>query len=147
MRPRHKKKIYFSRTPTLPSTLWLAAAQHRLRTHAVQRQFIVCLFWAHIWAHMCSHVSSRPSTSPASAPAPAIAMETMPNCKCEKNTISFWRRCNWGPPAARSPGYEIKIKTFNTRRETYKKNTDGSRNNTHTDAFTHTHTLDLYSKN
>lgn len=155
MRTRHKKKI----EPTLSSTsLSLQQHQHYPSTTS-QRSILssgrmlctgnlLCVCFGRTYEHMCSHVSPRYQHQ---APAPAITIETVPDCKCEKNTISFWRRCNRGPPAARSPAWlwNQNIKTFNTRRETYKQKKNKNRIQLEIEKHIHkhSHTLDLYSKN
>lgn len=155
MQPRHKKKI----EPTLSSNSSTLQQPQHCPSAASQRSILssgrmlctgnlLCVCFGRTYEHMCSHVSPRYQHQ---APARAITIKTVPDCKCEKNTISFWRRCNRGPPAARSPAWlwNQNIKTFNTRREIYKKKNKKNKNKIQLEIekHKHTHRLDLYSKN
>lgn len=51
--------------PALPQRS-ITAEYSQLRTHAVHRQFIVCLFWAHIWAHVLPCISQIPAPGTSS---------------------------------------------------------------------------------
>lgn len=138
-----------NRTDSLKHLLVVVAAASALPQHnRAQRSILssgrmlctgnLCVCFGRTYEHMCSHVSPRYQIP---APAPAITIETVPDCKCEKNTISFWRRCNRGPPAARSPPawlWNQNIKTFNTRRETYKKKKKNTVGNRKTQTLTQT---------